>query len=188
MSKPLKLGLKLLLICAVATLVLAFTNKNTAPVIAEAKKQKQEAAMKAVYPDADSIEDVEDDSIINENILTAGKAMVGGEVDGYVFIVDSPSGYSGPVNFAIGTKTDGTVTGFQVISHSESQGFGSQVEEPEYAAGMEGVSLAEPVHAEGSGGGPDVVPAMTGATLTTNAMVGGYNAVVEALDALNGQN
>lgn len=184
--KPGVLAAKLFVICFVASLVLALMNAKTEPIIADRQQKAQEAAMKEVYPEAEEIKEVDNKDALNDNVLAINEAVIGGQTDGYIFTVDSPKGYSGPVSFVVGVKADGTVTGFKVVKHSESQGFGSRVTDPEYTEGMQGVVLSAPVQAEGEGGGPDKVPAMSGATLTTKAMVGGFNAVVDSLSKLTG--
>lgn len=176
---------KLLLICAVATLVLAFTNSKTAPVIAERQKQETIAAYKNVYPGAEEITPVEDTSLLNENIKEIQQIKVKGQVDGYAMNVQSPSGYGGPVNFVIGVKNDGTVMGFQVITQSETQGFGAVVADPGYAESMHGAVLKSEVKA-GDAAGENTIPAISGATRTTNAVVGGINAVYSVLSQLIG--
>ncbi len=186
MKKSVLLAVKLFVICAVATLVLAFTNQKTAPVIEERAKKEEQDALKEVYPEAQEIKPLEDSSKLSDNITAINVASVNGEQAGYIFSVSSPSGYDGPVNFVIGAKNDGTVTGFKVLSQTETVGFGARVAEPEYAQGMQGVKLDKPVEAEGNGGGPDKIPAMTGATLTTTAVKKAVNMVVEKLGELTG--
>nr|WP_072514662.1 RnfABCDGE type electron transport complex subunit G [Ndongobacter massiliensis] len=186
MKKALILAVKLLVICAVAAAALALVNSATLPVIQARQAEETKQAYSAVYPDADELNILEDKSLLNENILEIVEAKKGGQLDGYIFKAASPAGYDGPVTFVIGAKVDGTVTGFEVLEHTETQGFGARVANPEYAEGMNGVTLTEPVTAEGAGGQPHAIPAMSGATLTTNAMVEGINKVVEKWAELTG--
>lgn len=176
---------KLLLICAVATLVLAFTNSQTAPIVAERQKQETIAAYKNVYPGAEEIKKLEDASLINDNVKEIQEVKVGGQVDGYAMNVDSPSGYGGPINFVIGIKKDGSIVGFQVITQSETQGFGAVVADPAYAQSMQGAVLKGKVKA-GDSAGENTIPAISGATRTTNAVIGGIDAVFNTLNQLNG--
>lgn len=177
-------ALKLFAICAVASIILALTNQATAPVIAERKKQDTLNAYKAVYPEAEELKPLEDDSLLNDNIIDIQEAVVGGETVGYIFNVNSPSGYDGPVNYVVGVDKDGTVLGFQVIAQTETSGFGAQVAEPEYAERVvDGTVISGEITADEQPG-EGVIPAISGATKTTNAMIGGFNAVSESLSAL----
>lgn len=186
MKKSVLLALKLFVICLVATFVLAFTNSKTEPVIEEAAKKAEIEAFSKVFEGLESVEPVEDASLINKNIKGINQVMIGGQQEGYVYTVDSPSGYDGPVTFVVGVKNDGTVTGLQVLAQTETQGYGARVTEPAFAEGMKGVVLAGHITAEGAGGGPDIMPAISGATRTTNAMEQAMNMVVETHAALTG--
>ncbi len=186
MKKSFIFALKLLAICAIATFVLALTNQATAPVIEAAQKQKEIDAFAEVFPDLEEVRPLEDQSVLNDNILAVNEAVVGGETVGYLYTVASPNGYDGPVSFVVGAKLDGEVTGLKVIAQTETKGFGAAVAEPKYAEGMHGVTLTQPLKAEGAGGGPDVIPAISGATRTTTAMEKAMNMVVETHAALTG--
>lgn len=186
MKKSFILALKLFVICAISTFVLAFTNDKTVPVIEKAAKEEEIKAFAAVYPGLEKVEAVEDASLINENIKGINKVIVAGQDDGYVYTVDSPNGYDGPITFVLGVKNDGTVTGIQILAHTETSGYGSRVADPEYAQGMQGVVLAGALKAEGAGGGPDIIPAIAGATRTSKAMEKAMNMIVETHAALTG--
>lgn len=186
MKKSFVLALKLFIICAVSTFVLTFTNSKTQPVIEKAAKEEEIKAFSAVFPGLEKVEPVEDPSLLNDNIKGINKVTVGGQEEGYIFTVDSPNGYDGPITFVLGVKNDGTVTGFQVLAHTETSGYGSKVADPEYAQGMQGVSLAAPVKMQANGGGPDLIPAISGATRTSKAMEKAMNLIVQAHASLNG--
>ena len=186
MKKSVEYAVKLFVICAIATLVLAFTNNATAPVIEEAQKQKELQAFTEVFPGLEETKPVEDTSVLSDNIVAVNEAIVGGKTEGYLYSVSSPVGYDGPITFVVGAKTDGTVTGLKVINQTETTGFGAGVAKPEYAEGMHGVTLNQPLKAEGNGGQPDVMPAISGATRTTTAMEKAMNMVVEAHAKLAG--
>lgn len=186
MKKSLVLAIKLLVICAVAAAALAFTNAKTAPIIADRKAKEAAEAYKAVYPDAEELEVMKDESLLTKNIREIAEVKKGGQTVGYVFNVSSPPGYGGPLEFAIGVQTDGAVQGFQVLAHQETSNFGSRVTEDAYKQGMQGVYLNAPVIANGQGGQEHEVPLMSGATITSTAMESAFNLVVEKLAELTG--
>lgn len=185
MNKSFNYAIRLLLICAVATLVLAFTNAKTAPVIAERQKQQTLEAYKKVYPEAEEIKPIQDTSLLSDHIIDIQQVEVGGAVDGYIFNVVSPTGYDGPVTYVVGVQKDGTVKGMAVIAQTETKGFGAAVAEPAYAEAMKGAILKGEI-VRGSQAGESTIPSLSGATKTTNAMVGGMNAVSEAMAKLSG--
>ena len=74
----------------------------------------------------------------------------------------------------------------RIINQTETTGFGASVAKPEYAAGMQGVTLNQALKMEGAGGKPDVMPAISGATRTSTAMLKAMNMVVEAQAKLTG--
>jgi len=188
MKKSLMLAAKLLLICVVAAAALAFTNSVTDPVI---KKREQALAQEAygeVFKEAEAFVELEDKTKLNENITAIIEAKKGDQLAGYVFNVMTPKGYAGPLNFTVGVDLDGKVTGFKVLGHSETAGFGQRVEEPSYTEGvLSGTSLSAPVVASGEGKGENEIPAISGATFTTKAMQDGFNKVVEKLAELTGK-
>ncbi len=183
MKDSIVFAVKLFVICAVASIVLAMTHQATAPVIAERKQQETLAAYKAVYPEAEELKPVENQDVLNDNIIDVQEAIVGGQTAGYIFNVESPSGYDGPVNFVVGVQKDGTVVGFQVVAQTETSGFGAQVQEPAYAERMAGAVVSGEMTAEEQAG-EGAIPKISGASKTTNAMIGGFNAVSQSLSAL----
>lgn len=187
MKKSFILAIKLLIICAVAAAALAYVNQVTAPIIAEREAEATKKAYKAVYPEAEDFTPVEDKSLLDKHTLEIAEAKVGGKTDGYVFKIASPQGYDGPITFVIGTKVDGTVTGFEVLKHTETSGFGAKIMQPWYTDGFKGVVLDGPVVASGKGGQAHEIPAIAGATYTTKAMEAGVNIIVEKLAALTGR-
>lgn len=177
MKKAVVLAIKLLLICAVAAAALAFVNGQTAPVIQARLDAETKESYGVVYEDAEDFKIVEDEGLLNENIIGIVEAYKGGALDGYVFNVSTPSGYDGPVNFVVGVKMDGTVTGFRVLAQTETKGFGAAVADDAYAERMNGTIINGEVTAADGNGAEGQIPAISGATKTTNAMIGGFNAV-----------
>lgn len=139
MNKSLKLGLKLLIITAVSGAALAFTNNATAPVIEAANLAKLQESLKVVYKDA-TFEEIEGVDLPPE-IVGAYKATGADGNEGYVFDVNSPGGYGGPIEFLIGVDSENKLTGFSPLVHSESAGFGKNMEEDFFKEGVVGVSM-----------------------------------------------
>ncbi|WP_297790374.1 FMN-binding protein [uncultured Anaerococcus sp.] len=180
MNNSLKLGLKLFLITSVTAFALALTNNATSPIIEAKAQEKLEESLKVVFP-ADSYEEVKEANAPQtlEKIYKAS----GSKGDGYVFQILSPGGYGGNIEFLIGVDKDHKITGFAPLNHSESAGFGKQMEEDFFKKGMVGVSMDGEVKASKSGGENEIV-GITGATISTNTILRGINDAVKVLGEL----
>lgn len=169
-SNNIVLGLKLFGITAVVGLALALTNNVTAPVVAERQAQELKDSLSVVYP-ADSYEELDvekPDSI--KNVYKATTA----DGDGYVFQINSVGGYGGDIEFLIGVDPDDKITGFAPLNHSESAGFGAEMEEDFFKEGMVGVSMDNEVGYSESGSENEIV-GISGATISTKTIVRGIN-------------
>lgn len=174
MKETMKLVTVLFCITAVAAIILGVTNQYTSPIIEHNAMLKYQEALKEVYPEADEFKKVEEDYSDNPNIEEVQEAYKGGEVVGHVVKAVGNGGYGGDIVFVIGLDNDSKVVGFNVLSASETPGFGAKVTEPDYTAAVIGSENADDIHA------------ISGATITSNAMARGYKAVWEAVGHLKG--
>lgn len=183
MNPIVKTGGSLLIIAGIAAAALGGVNAATAPTIAQKKEASTQKAMKAVFlpttaSDAeidglsvtfDEPVEVKDSDIIN----SYSKSSDGG----YAFSITT-KGFSAGLNLMVGIDKDGTVTGVKVVSHSETPGLGANAESklsPQFDKGKQ----APLTVLKGSGASDTQLEAITGATITSNAVV---NAVNEAYD------
>lgn len=175
MNKSIKLGFKLLLITSATALALAFTNNMTQPII-EARQQEELKESLAVVYEADSYEelDVEKPDTV-EVVYKAG--------DGYVFQILSPGGYGGDIEYLIGVDADHNITGFAPLNHSESAGFGAEMEQDYFKEGMVGVNMDSEVKASAAGGENEIV-GISGATISTTTILRGINDARQVLEGL----
>lgn len=185
MNETIKLGLVLLLVTAIAGGVLAGVNSITAPVIAEREKMESLSAILEIFPDAtDSVEydesQVAEIASSNPTIREVTQVLMDGEVIGYAMSTVT-GGYAGDITTLVGVSADGTLAGVKVLVMSETAGLGSRIVDDEsFAASFEGKGSAGSVTASGAGDGDNEVMMLSGATVSTNAVVRGVN---EALDA-----
>jgi electron transport complex protein RnfG len=181
MNKSLALGLKLLIITAFAGAALALTNNATEPVIEAANKAKLQESLKVVYEDAE-FEEITDAELPPE-IVGAYKAKASDGSEGYVFDINSPGGYGGPIEFLIGVDSENKITGFSPLNNSESAGFGKNMEEDFFKEGVKGVSMDGEV-GYSEGGSETEIVGISGATISTTTIVKGINIARETLDKL----
>ena len=176
----------LLAITLIAGLLLGIVYQVTKePIAAQEEKAKQEAC-REVFADAASFEAVQltvpdaaawsGEGYAQESVDEVMAALDGsGSTLGYVITVTTKEGYGGDIQFAIGVRMDGTVNGISILSISETAGLGMRAEEvlkPQFAN-----KNVEKFEYTKSGAAADSqIDAISGATITTNAVTNGVNA------------
>lgn len=171
-----KTGLILFLITGIAAFVLSVVNSATEPIITENNREKREAAMKKVMPEADSFEENGIDcSGTEEKIGAVYAAKRSGEVIGYVVIAE-PNGYNGAVTTVVGVDKAGTVTGVDITSQSETAGLGANCTKDEFKDSFKGKT--DGITVVKSGAKNNQIDALTSATITSKAVVRGVNAAI----------
>lgn len=176
----------LLAITIVAGLLLGLVYQITKEPIANQEAKAKQEACQEVFEDADSFEAVElvavDEAAWSEagygqesidDVMAAKDAA--GELLGYVLTVTTKEGYGGDIQFTIGVRMDGTLNGMSLLAISETAGLGMRAEEvlkPQFAN-----KQVEKFEYTKSGATSDnQIDAISGATITTNAVTNGVNA------------
>ncbi len=170
----------LFVICLIVSALLAGTNALTKAPIEKNAELKSQQAMQSVCPDAVSFEE------ISSSDYQAYKALSeSGETIGCAVTVTS-KGYGGEIAIMVGFSTEGEtalgkVTGVEILSHSETPGLGANAANESFRNQYKQDITASgfSVVKDGSGDGDGKIDAMTGATITSNAVT---NAVNEALE------
>lgn len=186
MSKMLKDTAILLVITLVSGLLLGLVYQITKePIAIQQEKAKQEACQE-VFADAASFTQVELTTPDEQTWADAGFAKetvdeimaaqdAAGETLGYVITVTTKEGYGGDISFTIGVRLDGTVNGISILSISETAGLGMRAEEvlkPQFA----GKNAEVFTYTKSGAVSDDQIDAISGATITTNAVTNGVNA------------
>lgn len=198
-NKFLKNCLALFVITLVAGVSLAFVNEVTKEPIAKAQDKARLEAYEVVYPNAefkvmdnsDEILKASSKSLEKENLSQCSVDDVlsvtdkNGNLIGYVFSATSPSGYGGDIKVAIGVsnKTN-KITGFTVLSHSETAGLGAKATEDEFKSQFIGKSANGINYTKNGASNDTEIDALSGATITSNAVC---KAVDSALAVYNHQ-
>ena len=189
-NKFLKNCLALFVITLVAGVSLAFVNEVTKEPIAKAQDKARLEAYEVVYPNAefkvmdnsDEILKASSKSLEKENLSQCSVDDVlavtdkNGNLIGYVFSATSPSGYGGD-------KTN-KITGFTVLSHSETAGLGAKATEDEFKSQFIGKSANGINYTKNGASNDTEIDALSGATITSNAVC---EAVDSALAVYNHQ-
>ena len=122
-------------ICLVVSGLLGLTNSITAPIIEENARLAADAARIELLPEAttgfEMVEGVEMDGVTE-----VYKALNG---SGYT-VTAFGKGYGGNVELMFAFDADGKVVNLKVLSHSETAGLGSKIENPEFLAPFVGAT------------------------------------------------
>jgi len=122
-----KLALALFVISAIAGLAIGYTNKVTKESIAQELQKAEYQALKAVLPNAESIEKKQGNDPSLPNTYWIG-TIDSGKILGYAFKVKE-YGYSSDIECIVGLDTTGTILGVNILSQNETPGLGSRVKE-----------------------------------------------------------
>lgn len=162
----------LCIMCIVVTGALAATNQVTAPIIEAATLAAQEAARTELLPEADGFTKVEGVSVDNVSDIYVSDNNVG------TVITCSGKGYGGTVTVMVAFTPDGTIKQLKVTEQGETQGLGTKVTtNASYWTKYEGLE-AKPLTL-----GTDV-DAMTGATISSRALMSAVNAAIDGYNAI----
>ena len=174
----LRLTVTLLLICAFVALALAGVNAITKDRIAAVKAEKTQKAIAAVLPVVVHVHEVEftDASGIVTKVYEAQGVGHAVEV--------APNGFGGAITMMVGV-VDGKVTGISIISHAETPGLGAVAA----ANGDKGAAFRDQfIGLRGGitiGGGDNQIDSLSGATISSQAIVDGVNAAVACVAGLD---
>lgn len=176
-------ALSLFIICIVVTALLGLTNAVTAPKIEELAVETQEAAKKEVLADAASFGEAEQTQLSGTTYTYYKGLAADGSVMGYVVETVS-KGYGGDISLMVGVGVDGTVQGVSILSINETAGLGMNAENPEFLEQFLGKSGTIGVQKNGSS--DTEIQALTGATITSEAMADGVNQALLVCEQLGG--
>ncbi len=183
MKEMLKNAGILLAITVIAGFILGAVYQITKGPIAEAEAAAAMEAYKEVFADASEFVEIE----VNANALTEG-GITGTDMDkvmeakgadgsllGYVFVITNHEGYGGDIQFTLGVTMDGTTNGISILAISETPGLGMEAEsvlKPQFM-GKKAMQFA---YTKTGAVSEDQIDAISGATITTEALTNGVNA------------
>lgn len=175
-KKAIHLGGTLLAVTAVTGLILGFVQHFTSIAIARAELEAKNEALRMVMPAGQNFEqyEVKEDAYVTD----VQKATGDGGLVGWCVSVNS-KGYGGLVGFVVGITKDGAVKAINILNHSETPGLGAKSTEPEFYTQFNDKSSLPLKVVKGSASNPDEIAAISGATITSNAVVDGVNGAVD---------
>jgi electron transport complex protein RnfG len=171
--------LVLFLVSLVAALALAGTNELTRDAIAQRALEAADAARRAVLNNAETFEQLQVPAGIG--VDNGYRGVKEGQAVGYV-AQSTVKGYGGEIEVVVGMDLNGTLTGISVggPSFSETAGLGDKAKAPAFTEQFKGLTLPAKL--------TDNVDAISGATITSNAVVLGVNQAGTYLTSVAGAN
>jgi len=192
MGNILKPALVLLLVCLIVTAALAFTYQGTKDTIAERARIDAENSRREILPSADAFEPVDGIESLTggrpelEPVREAYKGLKGDSLAGYVFTV-ATKGYGGNIEMMVGIDERGKITDVKIISHSETPGLGSKAAAEPFDSQLSGFIPSQPLEVvKRESSKPEEIEAISGATITSRAVVKGVQAAVDMWAVLAG--
>ena len=174
MKEILKLGAILLTITAVCSGLLGLVSNITEPLIAERKVETAKQAIQKLLPAADEV--IELKEIDESEILLLYIAKNQGQYIGTVAKV-APSGYGGAIELLVGVDKEEKITGIEILTHAETPGLGANMTKESFRGQFAGKTKGMVV-VKGEAGDNEI-SAITGSTITSQAVTIGVNKAVD---------
>ena len=184
MKEMLKNAGILIAITVIAGFILGAVYQITKEPIAQAEEKAAMEAYKEVFADASDFTETE---VSAKSVLAEGgfgatdidKVLeakgTDGTLLGYVLVITNHEGYGGDIQFTLGISADGTTNGISILSISETPGLGMEAEnvlKPQFA----GKNVEQFIYTKTGAVSEEQIDAISGATITTNAVTNGVNA------------
>lgn len=181
----------LFIITLIAGFALGFVYEITLPTINEQNLKAKMEAYKTVFPEASNFN--EEESLTQkiaeapallqskgyENI-TIDEALVASDESGnslgHVVVVTTQEGYGGAITVSVGLSGTGTVKGIEILSMSETAGLGAKAGNTEFKAQFAEKNVTEFAYTKTGAQSENEIDALSGATITTRAVVNAVNA------------
>ena len=196
MKSMMKDALILFAITLVAGLLLGVVYNVTKEPIEQQNQNAKMEACQNVFADASDFETMENFNSEEAAIVLADAGISGADIDeimlakdssgelaGYVMTVTDHEGYGGDIQFSMGVTMDGTLNGISLLSISETAGLGMRAEEvlvPQFA----GKQVDRFDYTKSGAASDSEIDAISGATITTKAVVTGVNAGLVYFDTV----
>lgn len=150
-------------------------------------------AYKTVFTDAadfkasDSLKDAVKETADTMSTLGFGNVLVddaveavdaSGNVIGYVISSTSKDGFGGAISISVGITADGLVNGIEFLAIAETPGLGMNATNPEFKGQFAGKQVDAFVVTKAGASADNEIDAMSGATITSDAVANAVNAAV----------
>lgn len=166
----------LFVITTIVAVLLSLVNMVTKPIIDDLAEQKRVAALSEVMPDAE-FENVSQLPEGIDGLVAMTRATKDGAPKGYCVQVTT-NGFGGTISLMVGVDENGAITGVSVLSHAETANTNRHGWLVSQYPGRSGEILVA-----GNQSDATHIQAISGATVTSNAVTRGVNNALRAVDA-----
>lgn len=173
-----KISLNLVVIYLLVGLILVSAYAFTSPIIEKNEKAKKTTVLKSMIPGGENVIKL-GDWTISEKQAEYFKVLRGdGQICGYI-IETYGHGYSSNIHSMLAVDTSMKIINLTVLSQAETPGLGDEVESHWFRDQFNGKALTnlEVVKTQGT----DKIQALTGATISSRAVVNSEHAALEFL-------
>lgn len=191
-KKDVKVMLKeaaiLFVITLFAGLMLGFVYELTKEPIAIQKEKKIKEACNAVFPEANSFEEITialDEELVAElkkNGIVIGTVYSAlsdtNEALGYVIASTTKKGYGGDIEIYVGISNDGTINDISILKISETPGLGMRAKDV-LVPQLHNMKADEVVFVKTGKQSENEIDAISGATITTRAITNAVNGAIK---------
>ena len=200
MGKIIKDTAVLLVITLVAGFLLGLVYDITLEPIAHQEELANAKACQEVFSDATDFTDVQTDlDTLNQNLKENGLEYVtvdavmeasddSGQMLGYVLTVTDSEGYGGDIQLSMGIRMDGTLNGISILSISETAGLGMNADTDAFKSQYADKNVEQFTYTKNGASADNEIDAISGATITTNAVTNGVNGGLLTFQYLKGGN
>lgn len=188
MKKIVKDTLILTIITVVAGFCLGYVYDITKEPIAKTQETAKQNAYRAVFNEADSFVEGEISHVANSDIALEGAGFNAVRIDealeakdasgntlGYVFTITDSEGYGGDITITMGITNEGVVNGVEILNISETAGLGMKATTEEFRSQFANKQVSKFAYSKVGAKEAYEIDALSGATITTNAMVNAVN-------------
>ncbi len=174
--------ISLFLICLVVAFLLAGTNELTKEPIAQFQEQKADEAKLQVCPYAVNFDGQEETDVPVELYRGFDES---GNLVGYA-IPSSHKGYGGEIEIMVGISIDGEITGVNILSINETPGLGMNATKENFRNQFLGEVPDGGFSAKSEDASKRKIDALTGATITSEAVSQAVNKAIDVYRSLEG--
>ena len=172
-----KIASNLAMACFISGVVIGSVYYVTAPVAAQKAEMMKQESMKALVPDADSFQEV-------AGHVGWFAAVKNGQTTAYI-VPSETKGYGGKIKLLVAVTVDAKVIDYNILEHNETPGLGDNAQKPAFRQQFAGKGMEHLVVTKDPADKEDI-QAMTGATISSRAVVLGVKQAVEEVAALQG--
>jgi len=167
--------LVLTIICLVVSSALAFMDSITSPIISTATEERAQVAIAGKIPAATGFEKIDLSNVSGDLPASIKEIYRTTNGIGYVFIA-AVNGFSGDITVICGIDPDGRIISCSTLSHTETRGIGTILEQGVFLDPFEGVDN----NLEG-------IDTVAGATISTRAFIHAIDDIFVAFHLINSQ-